>query len=269
MIFLLALCIGYSFAFAETIKIGRLTCENTEYPMCVDAAAPLFGWQCTSDIWGDWQTVYLMMVSDNKEDRETDKGNVWNSGLIKSDRSDNIVYKKKKLHSATRYYWKVCIWNSKGESSAWSEIACFETGLLNEKDWKALWVGDDFASPAKEDFYEDDPAPVLRKTCRVEKAIVPAKLCITGLGYYEVPINGRRVSDRVLVPGWTDYKQTVLYDGYDVTEWIAKGKTATLNAVRMTEAHPGVFVYDFGQNFVEMVRLNVNAFHGTAIFVTS
>ena len=91
-------------------------------------------------------------------------------------------------------------------------------GLLNQSDWKAEWINDGKPGQVNpEDYYLNDPAPLFRKEFLVEKKIEKARLYITGLGYYEATINGKRVGDHVLDPGWTNYSKRVQYSTYDVT----------------------------------------------------
>ncbi|MGP1477144.1 MAG: alpha-L-rhamnosidase N-terminal domain-containing protein [Phocaeicola sp.] len=206
-----AFCLTVYFAFAVDVKINRLTCENVNQPLCIGTVYPLLAWQCTSSIQNDHQTAYQIIVSDNQEDINRNKGNLWNSGIVKSEDQNNVIYKGKKLRSDTRYYWKVRVWNTNEEISEWSDVAYFETGLLYAKDWKGQWIGDGTDVPSDEkEAYKDAPAPIFRKTYQVDKKVVSAKLYITGLGYYEATINGKKVTETVLNPGWTDYRHSIL-----------------------------------------------------------
>jgi alpha-L-rhamnosidase len=70
------------------------------------------------------------------------------------------------------------------------------------------------------------PGRYLRKRFTVSKTIARARLYATALGVYEVSINGRRVSDDLLAPGWTDYRKRVMVQTYDVTALIHPGVNA-------------------------------------------
>ncbi len=74
--------------------------------------------------------------------------------------------------------------------------------------------------------FEDDPAPLLRKEFTIAKKISRARVYVSGLGYYELRLNGQRVGDHVLDPGWTTYSKRVLYSTYDVTEQLRRGTNA-------------------------------------------
>ncbi len=74
--------------------------------------------------------------------------------------------------------------------------------------------------------FDDHPAPLLRKEFVVGKKIARARAYISGLGYYELRLNGKRLGDHVLDPGWTDYSKRVFYSTYDVTEQLKRGNNA-------------------------------------------
>ena len=71
-----------------------------------------------------------------------------------------------------------------------------------------------------------DSVKELRYSFDVAKPVKSARLYATALGAYEMFLNGKRVDDQVLAPGWTDYRQRVIYQTYDVTDLVAKGANA-------------------------------------------
>src|SRR4051794_32260890 len=71
-----------------------------------------------------------------------------------------------------------------------------------------------------------DSVKALRRTFDVGKGIKSARLYSTALGAYEIFLNGKRVSEDVLAPGWTDYRQRVVYQTYDVTSMLVAGRNA-------------------------------------------
>lgn len=109
-----------------------------------------------------------------------------------------------------RCWWKVRVWDEQGRLSAWSEPAFWSLGLLNPGDWQGEWIGGDIGP--------DDPHAVyLRRVIRLSKRPTRATAYISGLGYYELYLNGKRVGDDVLDPGFTNYDKRVLYVTRDVT----------------------------------------------------
>jgi alpha-L-rhamnosidase len=161
------------------------------------------------------QSAYEIMVS-------SPKGNVWKSGKVMSDSSVHVAYKGAALQSGTKYTWEIRVWdNSSDKPSAWSEPAFFQTALLNASDWKAKWI-----TPG---YVEDSvmrPSPYFRKQFDAKKKISAAVAYITAHGMYEAQINGVRVGDAYLTPGWTAYKKRLQYQTYDVTNLLKNGANA-------------------------------------------
>lgn len=208
-------------------RCERLFCEYVENPLGIDEAVPRFGWNLSARKRNQKQTAYELIVSDNESDIKEDRGNIWNTGRVVSSQNIQIEYEGKPLRSFTRYYWRVRAYDLEGKASDWSDIAWFETAMLDSADWQAKWIGDGSRTPEKdEDFYRKDRAPLFKKEFQVEKRVKQARLYITGLGYYEAYINGIRVGDHCLDPGWTTYSKRVLYATYDVSEFIRKGENA-------------------------------------------
>lgn len=68
--------------------------------------------------------------------------------------------------------------------------------------------------------------PLFRKTFKVNKTIEKATINISGLGHYELHINGIKVGNRFLSPGWTYYQKRIFYNTFDITKLLKKGKNA-------------------------------------------
>ncbi|MBW2084219.1 MAG: alpha-L-rhamnosidase N-terminal domain-containing protein, partial [Deltaproteobacteria bacterium] len=105
------------------------------------------------------------------------------------------AYKGRALASGEKCYWKVRVWDNDDNPSPYSDMATFEMGLLKGSDWRGKWIG------AKEGI----SSPLLRKEFKLGKEIKRARVYISGLGYYELYINGKKVGDHVLDPGTTYY----------------------------------------------------------------
>ncbi len=106
--------------------------------------------------------------------------------------------------------------------SEWSAPATVETGLLAPDDWTARFV-----SPATLGGI-GDPAPILGRTLtlRNDSAVVSARLYATAHGVYVATLNGTRVGDEILAPGWTAYAERLRYQTYDVTELLQAGENS-------------------------------------------
>ncbi len=198
------------------MKPVELKCEYRENPLGVQKNNPKLSWILHSDKRGQKQTAYQILVSSSLEKLNINIGDLWNSNRVTSDQSVHLTYQGKVLESRARYYWKVRVWDKDKMKSDWSEPAFWEMGLLHAEDWKASWIG----------FESGDAAPLLRKEFEVTKKIQEARVYLCGLGYYELSINGSKISDHVLDPGQTDYEQRVFYVTYDVTSNLKHGANA-------------------------------------------
>jgi alpha-L-rhamnosidase len=196
------------------MAVSNLRCEYLENPLGVDIQNPRFSWNIITGERGLMQSAYRIIISDNRNALMKETGNIWDSGKVPSEMTCNISYEGVPLKSGTTYFWSVSIWNQNGEQSSWAEPAFFSTGLLNKTDWKAQWIsaGDTLSE-----------AQLLRTEFAVEKRIQKAFAYVTGLGYYELYLNGEKVGDHVLDPGMTDYRKRILYSTYDVTENLKTG----------------------------------------------
>jgi alpha-L-rhamnosidase len=210
--------------FSSGINVRMLKCEYVQNPLGIDNPNPQLSWTLVSSEHNQKQAAYELIVSDNIIDINKQKGNMWSTGKISSSQNLHINYEGAPLKPYTRYYWRVKVENQDGEFSPWSEPAWFETALLGATEWKAKWISDGKKLPVKtEDFYKKDPMPLFRKKFKTDKEITSARLYISGLGYYEAYLNGEKISDHVLSPGWTNYRKQILYSVYDVTNHIIKG----------------------------------------------
>ena len=202
----------------------QLTCEYTINPLGIDTKIPRLGWTFASKERNKAQSGYEILVADNKKDIEQGRGNAWSSGKILSSRNIQVEYNGSSLESFTKYYWRLRVYDEKGVVSNWSAVQTFETAMLDHSDWKANWISDGSVKPARdEDYYKNDPMPLLRKDFAAKKKIYAARLYISGMGYYEAYLNGKKISDHVLDPGFTTYRKQVLYVVHDITASIRNG----------------------------------------------
>lgn len=185
-----------------------LRCEYLTDPMGMDVAAPRFYWILEHTERGQRQTAYQVLVS---RQPAVTAGDEWDSGKTASPDSAHVAYAGRPLQSGVTYYWKVRYWDSEDAPSPYSRVARFDTGLLNAADWKAKWIGG---------------ANQLRKEFRLPARPVRARAYVTGLGYYELRVNGHKAGRNVLDPGWTKFDKRVFYSTYDVTSLLRSGDNA-------------------------------------------
>ena len=226
----LLLIVCTAFILQGCVRDGGLRASGlrTEYrvdPLGIGTDAPHLSWIVQSDIRNTTQSAYRIRVAESKKQLAGAQGILWDSGRVESNGTLNIPYVGIPLGSSQRCFWKVRIWDAVGNDSGWSRPAAFETALLQPGDWQGSWIFDGRSAPGNEaDLYKEDPAPLFRTDFSLEAEPLRARLYISGLGYYEARLNGRRVGDQVLDPGWTDYADRILYSAYDVTDILRKGK---------------------------------------------
>ena len=198
------------------ISVTGLRVENLVRPLGIDTAEPRFSWQTVSAKQDVRQTAYQIVVSD-------DKGEVWNSGRVESDQQLWVPYGGKPLTSGQFLTWCVRVFTNKGETE-WSSNECFSIGLLSESKWSGYWIGLEQLLPGEErGFHTRMTARYLRKEFQLkDKDIKRATAYVAGIGLHEFYVNGQRMGDGVLQPVPSDYRKTIYYNTYDVTESIEK-----------------------------------------------
>lgn len=118
---------------------------------------------------------------------------------------------------------RVAVRGEQGEWSQWSPPTILEAGLLSPSDW----VGRPVGAAWPEDPSSDDRRPsIVRREFDVREKPVRARLYASAHGLYEAELNGRRVGDDALSPGWTVYGRRLRYYSYDVTSHINPGRNA-------------------------------------------
>ncbi len=220
---LLMLTLLASHATADLVPVD-LRCDGTENPLAA-TAAPRFSWRVESDVRGAAQTAWQILVASSEECLAKNEGDLWDSGKTAIEREPQVRYAGKALAAGQRGFWKVRSWDQNDEPSAWSEPVSWEVAPLTPADWQgARWIDDGKPLPEKpEDFYKNDPAPLLRKEFTVEKPIARARLHVAGLGYALASLNGERLADQALDPPWTNFDKRILFRTHDVTENLTEG----------------------------------------------
>jgi alpha-L-rhamnosidase len=237
----------------------RLRCEYMENPQVIDVHEPRLSWVNVAEKGdrGQVQTAWEIRVAGTKENLLNGKADLWQSGKIVSNLSNNILYNGKILLSRQDCWWQVRTWDKKGEASNWSEPAFWSMGLLKPDEWKAQWIGAPwqgeeplpkpaFRGPGDTAIKEPmpPPAPLLRKSFKINKEVASARAYVSGLGYFELYVNGNKVGQDVLVPNLTLYgkrpgleknyipipdnfrEYRVMYLSYDIKDLLVKGENA-------------------------------------------
>jgi alpha-L-rhamnosidase len=236
---------------SRAITVESTSCENFNNPSGVDVRQPRLSWILQSNLRGDAQTAYQILAASSEAALKKDSGALWDSGKTTSDETIQIPYSGKPLKSSQQVFWKVRAWDANGKVSKWSSTATWTMGILDSTEWNAKWIsasgaekyGMSYPSFARADFNRrqafvgahpnaDKPGEpnfsslLARREFAVKSGLARAIIHVTGLGQYELSVNGKQVGDAILAPGWTDYRKTVLYDTFDITRQIKKGDNA-------------------------------------------
>jgi alpha-L-rhamnosidase len=206
----------FQYSWGRNISVTALRCEYHKNPVGIDIQKPRLCWQIVSDGENVMQKAYEIRVADSPENLNKKKLLIWTSEKVESDCSVHVEYGGPELKSMKRVYWQVRIWDNTNKVTAWSEPAFWETGILDNDLWTALWitVKDEIDGKGKW------PAQYYRKEFSLNKKIKSARIYATSLGLNQLFLNGKNVGDQYFTPGWTSYHKRLQYQTYDVTKML-------------------------------------------------
>lgn len=198
------------------MKLVNLRVANLVRPLGLDLACPRFSWNVETDVPSWKQAACRVEIAASKADAARGEALLWDSGKVETPLLFLSYENGSAFASDTRLYWCVTVWPQGGGAPVRSAPEWFHTGLLRAEDWKGRWIGET----------QDNVSHLWRGAFTVPGEIAFARLYVCGLGHYEACLNGIRIGDRVLEPGWTAYDKTVLYSAYDVTDLLCVGNNA-------------------------------------------
>ncbi|MCD0489367.1 glycoside hydrolase family 78 protein [Pedobacter sp. MC2016-14] len=220
--------------FSQNLKVVNLRTEYKINPLGITNSNPSLSWELQSPSRNVLQSAYRILVSDNENKLQKNEGNIWDSGKVKSSSSIQLRYQGKLLLAAKTYYWKVMVWDNKGQVSPWSALQQWQMGLLGLSDWKnAKWIAYEKLADSsidvlpkdnkKDTYFGSNVLPLLRKDFVVKKPVAKASMFISGLGHFDMSLNGKKQGDHFLDAGWVKYDKEALYVSFDVTKALLKG----------------------------------------------
>lgn len=195
------------------VHIAKLSLGGMQKPMGT-TGMPVVSWIIGGSRRNVRQTAFRLQLSE-RQDFSDLLADISRSSSKQAVRLSEATIR---LRSRTKYYVRVRIWDNYGRESGWSKTVEFVTALL-ENEWKG-----EFISPENEDSRQSSAGYYLRKNFMVERKVRRAYVCATALGVYEFYLNGRKVSGDVLAPGWTSYHKHLLYQTYDITDYLKQGR---------------------------------------------
>ncbi|MDP2914900.1 MAG: family 78 glycoside hydrolase catalytic domain [Candidatus Aminicenantes bacterium] len=215
-----------------------LTCEYLDDPLGIDSRRPRFTWKLRHPDRGAVPEAYRIIVGSRAEEVDQGRGDLWDSGRVRSDGTTLIAYGGRPLKSRQRCFWKVRWWDREGRTSAFSRAAFFETGLLERSDWSAHWIGMDspryfktkgtvLSGQYRGDYIQTEGI-YLAKNFSANPRPRSARAYVCGLGFFEFLLNGRKIGDHVLDPAQTDYGKSALYATFDISEHLLRKNAAVI-----------------------------------------
>lgn len=206
---------------AGALKPERLRCEYLDNPIGLDEARPRLTWALNSTRRAERQTAWQVRVATSEKALQQGGDLLWYSGKVPmgQGKPDTCVYAGKPLAAGQRAWWQVRVWDAHYTPSEWSKPASWEMGLLAPGDWHGQWI-------ARTTDIAAAPTPLLRRAFTLDGKIRRARLYVAGVGYHELYINGQRIGDHRLDPGYTRYDRRVLYVTHDVTKALQRGENA-------------------------------------------
>lgn len=254
-IILLIFLVFFAFtAVLAEINPEKLTCEYLQNPSVVDVAQPRLAWVNIAEKGERGQTQTAWQIRVATSENKLKEADLWDSEKQSGEQNNRVMYAGKPLQSRTECWWQVRVWDKNGTVSDWSEPASWRMGILKFSEWKAKWIGapwqgeETLPKPMNPNAALPEklppPAPMFRKEFRLNKRVEKAVAFVTGLGYFELYLNGEKVGDDVLVPNQTNYAKRpglinegiplednfreykVMYLAYDIKDQLKRGQNA-------------------------------------------
>lgn len=223
-------------SYSQKPEALNLKCEYSINPLGVDEEQPFLSWEIHSTAKNISQSAYRIMIADDSLLLAKEKANVWDSKKVIQKESFVFLDTGKKLEASKKYFWKLMVWDNRNSASFFSKIASWQMGLINTNDWKgARWIAyqilpdkdihvpHEHGNGNKTWGKRPDILPLFRKQFEIFQPVKRATAFVSGLGHFEMNINGRKVGDHFLDPGWTQYSKEAQYVSFDITNYLNNG----------------------------------------------
>lgn len=286
-----------------------LRCEFLATPLGVESPTPALSWNLADSRRGARQSAYRVQAASEEELLRKNTPDLWDSGKVQSDQSHLVTYQGKPPLSGQRIWWRVQYWDQDGVESPWSEPTWWEMGLLKPEEFKGKWIsaidqprpeGDaeqqwvtDASIPEAGQWLPEEhrermneasrefsaerlkavlPAYQMRREFDINEPIRRARLYISTLGYHEIMLNGQKLDEGRLDPGFSHYSARADYVAKDVTANLKVGRNCIgllLGNGRYHERPAWNYNRYFGEKPVVKAMLLVETESGKTIEVTT
>lgn len=198
------------------VTISRLQCEHYEEPLGIGEAKPRLSWRFAGEA-KDWsQVAYELRIARSDSPPNTFR--------VESSQSVLVPWPSEPLVSTESVRIEARAFGSDGTITPWVGIT-IEAGLLERDDWKAVPI------TCEEQPTDQPRRPFrVRSTFKAPASCTKARLYVTALGLYEVHVNGRRIGDEYLAPGWTSYTHHLVYRTFDLSDVLIPGEENVVGA---------------------------------------
>ena len=248
---------------SSKIHLATVSVEMQDGSIPLSTNEPRFSWNYESELYNVQQVEYRIVVASSEEKAKKGIGDLWDSKVVDTNQMLYIPYKGIPLKSRDRCWWKVYTTVTYGDhnrkKTLESDVQHFEISLLSPTDWHAHWIGRDYDDD-KIEGHTDIAARYLRKKFPLREDITRARLYISGLGQYQVFLNGIEVAEEeMLKPALSDYTRRIYFNTYDVTDYLHEGGTNTVGIILA----PGRFTTPrHDTNYLEWCGINHAAHYG-------
>ncbi|MGD1843313.1 MAG: family 78 glycoside hydrolase catalytic domain [Thermonemataceae bacterium] len=215
------------------MKIINARIEEFFEQLGVDTTQPRNSWGITSTLEGKKQSKDRLIVAEEKSALDKESTLLFDSGIVHSDNTLAVPYEGQQLLAVKQYHWQVQVWDEQDQLIK-SEPQSFVTGKLDDA-WQANWIST--SEQAIKPF-------LLRRSFPINKPVKQAFALVSGLGQFIFNINGKKVGNHELDPGWTNYNALVQYVTFEVTPHLVEGDN-----VLALEVANGWYLPDPGERY--------------------
>ena len=221
---------------------------------------PRFSWKLKGETDSLYQSSFHIQFS-----LDSSFSNIILDKTIESEESAHVQIPELSLQPLTRYFWRVAVTTTKDETSDFSPVVSFVTGYFGAEAWQALMI-----SPESDNDAGNSKGTYLRREFNIEeKTVKSAYLCATAYGLYQAYIDGVKVGDDQLTPGWTSYNKHLCYQTYDVTDLLQKSGTHCIGAMLGAGYYKGKMGFlglrnNYGKRTGFLAQLHINYADGSS-----